>query len=41
MKQLDVVVSPPAFLLNTYLTLTYVTFNLDATLVLATILGEI
>ena len=29
MKQLDIVVSPPAFLLNPYLTLTNVTFNPD------------
>ncbi len=29
MKQLDVVVSPPAFVWNPYLTLTPVTFDLD------------
>ncbi len=29
MKQLDVVVSPPAFVWNPYLTLTHVTFDLD------------
>ena len=29
MKQLDVVVSPPAFVWNSYLTLTHVTFDLD------------
>ena len=29
MKQLDVVVSPPAFVRNPYLTLTHVTFDLD------------
>ena len=31
MKQLDVVVSPPAFVRNPYLTLTHVTFDLIAT----------
>ncbi len=29
MKQLDVVMSPPAFVRNPYLTLTHVTFELD------------
>ncbi len=29
MKQLDVVVSPPAFVRNPYLTLTHVTIDLD------------
>ena len=29
MKQLDVVMSPPAFLLDPYLTLTYEIFDLD------------
>ncbi len=29
MKQLDVAVSPPAFVWNPYLTLTHMTFDLD------------
>ncbi len=35
MKQLDVVVSPPAFIRNPYLTLTHVTFDLDPGLLVA------